>query len=114
MNVPVIPRLYHYTSREGGQGILVTRQIYGGKTGKVYLTPELYDSGAKAANRLAILDKPVELVFAIEHHGTTIAVSRVRRIRRRGRLVRHGGGVEAARPTPVPTGDAPVLLLQNP
>ena len=57
---------YHYTSRQGAQDILSSAAILpNDQEGKIYLTPDRYDIGYRAANELAIAYKPAELGFEI-------------------------------------------------
>lgn len=59
---------YHYTSRETAQDIYCTRMINNPITGDNYITPELYTSGAEAAQALSIMRKPVEVGYAIPEY----------------------------------------------
>jgi hypothetical protein len=56
---------YHYTSRQAAQEIICTGIINPGKAGRVYLSSELYATGAAAADALGIVSKPVEIAFEI-------------------------------------------------
>ena len=56
---------YHYTSRYAAQNIISTGRLSPSAGGVVFLTPDLYRSGAEAANRLAIIGKPAEVRLEI-------------------------------------------------
>jgi hypothetical protein len=55
----------HYTSREGAQGIAAVGYVVPGRSGIVWLTKDLYTFGADAADRLGIVNKPVEVAFLV-------------------------------------------------
>ena len=91
--------LYHYSSREGCQGIIATGEIRPGPSGAVYFTDEVFTQGALAADRLSIVGKPVDLrssPIAGSLGGLSIEgpypVHPIRDYR--GRLLRKGGGRE--------------------
>lgn len=50
----------HYTSTEAAQSINAGRRLRPGSGGRIYLTPDAYDSGTDAVARLGLLGKPVE------------------------------------------------------
>jgi hypothetical protein len=110
-------QLYHYTSREHAQGIRIAGVLLPSqKHNAVYLSPDLYDKGEEAANRLAIQDKPVEMVFAVPllSEQEIISFERVRKVRKRGQIIRQGGGAEVLFQKRVPVHGVFVLCLRNP
>jgi hypothetical protein len=56
---------YHYTSRLAAQNIISMRKLRPGDSGLIWLTPDIYGTGATAANRLAIINKAVEVCLII-------------------------------------------------
>lgn len=68
MQTEVVDVFYHYTSRQGAQDIISTGLLQLNANGALYLTPDVYEYGAEAANRLAIEGKPVEGRLAIPVH----------------------------------------------
>jgi len=85
--------IFHYTTLEGAQGISLGQVIEPGRSGSVWVTPELYDRGAEAANRLAIMAKAVSRVVAMDLAGLPPATN-VIPVRLGGGLRREGGGLE--------------------
>lgn len=59
---------YHYTSRLSAQDIISTGLLQLNSNRVIFLTPDVYDYGAEAANRLAIEGKPVEVRVVIPVH----------------------------------------------
>ena len=57
--------VFHYTSRELAQAIRISGQLRPGLGGKLYLTDETYEQGGEAAQKLAIIGKPVEVVLVV-------------------------------------------------
>lgn len=95
---PLLANYYlHYAPREGTQNILAAGEIKPGRSGRVYLTSDLYPFGCDAADKLSIVNKPVELACLIED---ALVVepegpSPVEPIRDgSGDLIRAGGGTE--------------------
>jgi len=88
----------HYTSREGAQSISITSLIRPGRSGRIYLTRDVYTHGVDAANGLSIVNKPVELACFVDLNGAALAISPpslVEPIRDdEGNILRHGGGTE--------------------
>jgi hypothetical protein len=85
--------IFHYTNPVGAQGIAIERAIQPGRSGSVWVSPELYDQGAIASNRLAIVGKAVTTVIAIDLEALpppTFVIP----IRLGGGLARDGGGLE--------------------
>lgn len=63
---PVLSNYYlHYTSHLGAQNIVAAGCIRPARSGRIYLTKDLYLLGADAAEKLSILNKPVELACLI-------------------------------------------------
>lgn len=58
-------RLFHYTSRQLAHETIISGKLRPRYGGKVYLTEDSYEQGANAARRLAIVNKPVEVVFVV-------------------------------------------------
>jgi hypothetical protein len=85
--------IFHYTNPASAQGISIERVIQPGRSGNVWVSPELYDQGAVAANRLAIMGKAVTTVIAIDLEGLP-PPKLVTPIRLGGGLTRDGGGLE--------------------
>ncbi len=100
---------YHYTSRQFAQDIYCTGKV-DNPHGVNYITPDLYTSGAEAAQSLGITKKPVEVICVIPGHvlqtamsgrvpastvitGVTDPVT--------GALVRRGGGNQIVIPQPI-------------
>lgn len=109
---------YHYTSRQGAQGIVASGRILPSPGGYVFLSPELYDAGARAADALSIQGKPVEFVIVLPVDQTQILSDRILVSEIRdgyGRVIRRGQGWQVTAPgdLPVPDG-AQVLPLQAP
>ena len=65
MQTETIGVCYHYTSRHGAQDIISAGLLQLNPNGVTYLTPDVYEYGAEAANRLAIEGKPIEVSVAI-------------------------------------------------
>ena len=86
----------HYTSRQAAQAILAAGYIQPGTSGKIYVTDDLYVTGAEAANRLSIVNKPVEGVLLVptEEVGTALPASVEELYDGNGELLTQGGGVE--------------------
>ena len=87
----------HYTPREGAQNIISAGAIKPGRSGRVYLTKEFYPFGCDAADKLSIVNKPVELACLIEEAlvAPSEQPSLVEPIRDgSGDLIRAGGGTE--------------------
>lgn len=87
---------YHYTSREGAQGVLCAG-LRPGASGKIYLTPTLYTEGTSAANYLGITGKPVEMGFHFLDNTVPsyLAPTRIEHVRGSGGIVmRRGRGLE--------------------
>ena len=57
--------LFHFTSRANAQDIIAQGVLRPGRGGRVYLTDDMYQSGAAAAGVLAILGKPIEVACVI-------------------------------------------------
>jgi hypothetical protein len=106
--------LFHYTTRAGAQAIKIEGVLRPGASGWVYLTPDAYDTGWIAAQRLATHpDHPREVVFAIERESieracslagetTALEAELVEPLYLDGRLMRGGGGAEVKIATSVP------------
>lgn len=62
--------VFHYTSRELAQAIRISGWLSPGRGGKLYLTDDAYEQGNRAARRLAIIRKPIEMVLAIPEAAT--------------------------------------------
>ena len=52
------PTLRHYTTRRAGRAIEEDGQIVPGRSGKIWVTPDRYDSGGEAMKRLALNKEP--------------------------------------------------------
>jgi hypothetical protein len=62
----LVPVLFHYTSRAAAQSILISGKLEPGISGWAYLTPDTYDTGWQAAQRLATpAGQPREVAFAL-------------------------------------------------
>jgi hypothetical protein len=57
--------LFHYTSRQLAQEIIISGLLKPRPHGKIYLTEDTYERGADVAKYLAIVNKPVEVVCMI-------------------------------------------------
>jgi hypothetical protein len=89
-------QLYHYTSQQAAQDIHCSRTISPGRSGILYLTDERYKEGTGAADRLAIIGKPVQCYCEVPQD-TTLKVTgphRVYPLILKRKIVRLGGGVE--------------------
>jgi S1-C subfamily serine protease len=62
---------YHYTSRLAAQDIISMGLLQLNANGVLFLTPDVYQYGAEAANRLAIEGKPVDVRVEIPAHLVT-------------------------------------------
>lgn len=91
--------LYHYTSRQAAQGIICTGIINPGTSGRVYLSSELYATGAAAANALGIISKPVEIAFEIPDNpppaGLSVPFRASPVVGPYGNVIRRGGAPES-------------------
>jgi hypothetical protein len=87
---------YHYTSRFAAQSIISLGQIIPGSSGRIWLTTDDYVTGAEAADRLAILSKPIEVRVRIPSGSLNRVspTSRVNDVVIAGVVVRHGLGTE--------------------
>lgn len=88
--------LFHYTNRRGAQEIAISGEVRPGATGVLYVTPDLYDSGAAAADKLGITGKAVEVVLgsASWDAARDVRIRVAMPVRDGGRVVRSGGGGE--------------------
>jgi hypothetical protein len=85
---------YHYTSRQSAQDIACGGQLKPGRSGSVYLTPQVYASGIDAADYLAIMGKPVEIGVEVDIQGLG-SPSPAHQLRdASGAITRRGGGLE--------------------
>ena len=87
----------HYTPREGAQNIISAGAIKPGRSGRVYLTRDFDPFGSDAADKLSIVNKPVELACLIQEDllADLEGPSPVESIRDgNGDLLRGGGGSE--------------------
>lgn len=92
--VPTVGNYYlHYTSREGAQGVISAGVIRPGRSGRVYLTQDLYAFGSDAANALSIVNKPVELACLV-NIGNPSGPYPVEPIRDEQGVIREAGGTE--------------------
>lgn len=57
---------YHYTSLASWEGIIRQGVIRAGRSGKVFLSPNLYENDAEAEGRLAIVGKPLQCAIRLE------------------------------------------------
>ena len=109
---------FHYTSREAAQGIGSAGRVEAGASGEIYLTPDVYEHGTRAADALAIEGKPIEMVALIP--GSSLMqrspVSLVLPIYDplSGRLRRKGGGVQLHLPGPIAGTDVRWLSVSPP
>lgn len=114
-----MPTLYHYTSRGNAQMVSKMGELLPGASGGVYATPDLYDTGADALDRLAIPRTTPEMVFVWFAEYTDMAldegdISDVEPLRSEGRLIRRGGGAEIHIPGRVDVSHARILSLRSP
>jgi hypothetical protein len=114
-----VPWLHHYTSRSNAQEIANLGHLMPGVSGGVYVTPDLYDQGAAALDRLSIpsTSPEVVLIWSAEYGELNLDerdISEVEPLRIEGRLVRRGGGAEMHVPGRVDVTDARILLLRSP
>ncbi|MBI2917622.1 MAG: hypothetical protein HYY01_06465 [Chloroflexi bacterium] len=89
--------LYHYTSRYLAQEVVVSGKLRPGPGSKLYLSQDSYQQGATAAAKLAIVNKPVEVVFAIPNervanHSAEAFVESIMGVD--GADIRPGGGTQ--------------------
>ena len=56
---------FHYTSRRLAQEITISGWLRPGRGGRLYLTEDIFERGADAANSLAIAGKPTEMACVI-------------------------------------------------
>lgn len=113
--------VFHYTSREAAQNIINEGKIKAGPLGRIFLTDDLCSSGARAADRLGITSKPVEVVFLIPHKlvkrgfeflqidldiGSPEPIDFVRDTET-GQLLRKGGGIQYKVSGEIPLGNIP-------
>ncbi len=63
--------VFHYTTRQGAQEIVIARKVKPGASGKVYVTEDTYPFGVTATARLAIPNKIAETVLVIAVSGVT-------------------------------------------
>lgn len=86
--------VFHYTSRQAAQDIIGSGSLKPGPRGKLYLTEVLYTSGAEAANRLGITNKPVEVVGLVPREAVDKAspLGHVFPVWEGATMIREGGG----------------------
>lgn len=108
--------VFHYTSRQAAQDIIGSGYLTPGPRGKLYLTEVLYTSGAEAANRLAITNKPVEVVGLVPREAVDKATPPrpVFPVWEGATMIREGGGLETWIDHPIPSGDTQWLELSAP
>jgi hypothetical protein len=114
-----LPWVYHYTSRQNAQVISNDGELRPGASGGVYVSPDLYDRGAEALDRLAIPHTSPEMVFIWFADYAVLAVdeddvSEVEQYRQEGRITRRGGGTEIHVPGYVDVAGARLLELRSP
>lgn len=114
--------VFHYTSRIAAQNIINEGKIKAGALGRIFLTDDLYSSGAEAADRLGIVSKPVEVVFLIPHKlvkrgfeflPTDLDIGSPERIdfvrdTETGQLLRKGGGSQYKVSGEIPLANIPI------
>lgn len=103
----------------GAQGVAIDRELFPGMSGGVYVSPDLYDTGFIAADRLSITEKTIKIYLALQLDYVELDVDEndvepAQPQRRDGRLVRKGGGAELHILGGVAVVDAPVLQLREP
>jgi len=100
---------YHCTSRLAAQDIICTALINPGKSGRIYLSTEIYATGAAAADALGITTKPVEIAFEIPDNppppGLSAPFQATPVIGPYGNVIRRGGGAEVYITSPVRVSD---------
>lgn len=113
---------FHYTSRPAAQGIANARRIEAGASGVIFVTPDVYQTGTEATDRLSIpKGRSIDVVGVIPVASlvTTSPVPGGRLVWPlsdpvTGRTERSGGGVEILVPGPVPAMDVRWLALSPP
>lgn len=55
----------HYTSRSAAQSIILERHLTPGRSGRIFLTRDLYTFGTDASDRLAVTSKCLELALLV-------------------------------------------------
>jgi hypothetical protein len=109
---------FYYTSREAAQGIGSAGRVEAGASGWIYLTPDLYEEGTRAADALAIEDKSIEVVALIPSSmlmpppKTSLVLPTYDPVG--GRVRRKGGGVQARIPGPLASAEIRWLALSPP
>ena len=113
---------FHYTSRPAAQGIANARRMEAGASGFIFVTPDVYERGTEAADRLSIpKGRSVDVVAVIlaASLGTGSPIPP-------GSLVlplsdpvtglteRRGGGAELLVSGPIPATDVRWLALSPP
>lgn len=104
--------LFHYTNRRGAQEIAISGEVRPGTTGVLYVTPDLYDSGAAAADMLGITGKTVEVVLGSARWDAArdVRVQVALPVRDGGWVVRSGGGGEVRVREPLPRDPGTVVF----
>ena len=113
---------FHYTSRPAAQGIANARRMEAGASGFIFVTPDVYQSGAEAADRLSIPSgRSIDAVALIPAASLTTMSpippgSLVWPLTNpvNGRTERRGGGAEILVPGPLPATDVCWLTLSPP
>lgn len=112
---------YHYTSRYFAQNIWCMG-VLNSPHGINYLTPDLYKSGAEAAQALAIQGKPVEVGCTITDDVIREALGGIPSVEPIGGLThpetgewfRRGGGNQMRVPAPIPLNPSDWIVLDLP
>jgi hypothetical protein len=111
---------YHYTSRQGAQDIICSGLIHPSSSGRVYLSTEVYGSGAQAANALGIVGKAIEIAFEIADNpsppGLSLPYQATPVLGPGGEVIRRGGGPEvfSINPVTISTNESKCLALRQP
>ena|SRR5579863_3424614 len=110
---------YHYTSRQRAQDIMCSGIIFPGPSGKIFLTTELYVTGASAVNALAITQKVIEAAIEIPSApvpaGISSPATRVSPIvAPTGMPIRRGGAAEQFCPGPLSVTEDKWIALREP
>lgn len=111
---------YHHTSRLAAQNIVCTGIILPGTSGFVFLSTELYATGAAAADALGITAKALEIAFEISSNppppGLLAPAQVVPIVSPSGAVLRRGGGPEVRTPNPIsaPPNAAKWITLREP
>lgn len=109
---------FHYTSREAAQGIGSAGRFEARASGWIYLTPDLYEQGTRAADALAIEGKSIEVVALIPSSMLMPSPQRSLVLPTydpvSGRLRRKGGGVQVRIPGPLAGAEMQWFALSPP